>query len=154
MTAVSGNPLGVGDTDDRVRDLVHRAHLVEVLTLRAFTFVERGGHRVERALERPDLVCGHLLHAGGEIAGLDPLRGGREIAQRHGDASRGAVGKQGDDADKSKPEKNKDADQRSLRLLDSHSRNENRQQPRVLPLRSDDPEDAVVVGVVCGQIPD
>jgi len=69
------DPLGVGDTDDRVRDLVHRAHLVEVLALGAFTFVERGGHRVERALERPDLVCGHLLHAGGEIAGLDPLRG-------------------------------------------------------------------------------
>ena len=48
--------LAVGDTDDGVGHLVHGAHLGEVFLLSALTFAERPSHRVERTLERADLV--------------------------------------------------------------------------------------------------
>ena len=127
------DPLGVGDTDDRVRHLVDRADLIEVLALGALTFIERLGHRVERALERADLVRGSLRHAGRQIASLDPLRRGRQARERVGDASRRPVGEERDDPRQPEADHDQQRDEGALRLLDGRRRHQDREQTGVLP---------------------
>ena len=95
-----------------------------------------------------------LLHARGEIARLDALRGRREIAEWLGDAACGPVGKKRHDADEAEPEKDEDADERALRLIDTRRRDENREEAGVLPRVPEHAEDAVVVGMVRGHVLD
>ncbi|OLC09517.1 MAG: hypothetical protein AUH39_04410 [Chloroflexi bacterium 13_1_40CM_67_9] len=99
-------------------------------------------------------MCRYLLHASREVARFDTLRGRGEIAERHGDASCGAVGEERDHAHERQAHQDEDADQGALGLLDAGRRYEDRQQAGVLPLRPDHPKDAVVVGVVDSQVLD
>ena len=93
-------------------------------------------------------MSGHLPHPRREVARLDALRRRREIAERLGDAACGPVGEQRHDPDEAEPEKDEDADERALRLIDTRGGDENGEEAGILPRRSKDAEDAVVVRVV------
>ena len=95
-----------------------------------------------------------LLHPRGEVACLDPLRRGRQIAERYGDLARGAVGEEGDDAHEGETKKDQNADQRPLRLLDARGRHENGEKAGVLALGADDTEDSVIVPAIRGDVLD
>src|SRR5207247_5839200 len=132
-----------GDSESVARNLVDVAHLFKVFAFRSLAFVDRLGHRVERSLQSSDLFRRDLLHARGKIARLDPLRRGRQIAERYGDLARGAIGEEGDDTHEGETKKDQNADQRPLRLLDARGRHENGEKAGVLALRADDTEDSV-----------
>ena len=93
-------------------------------------------------------MSGHLPHPRREVARLDALRRRREIAERLGDAACGPVGEQRHDPDEAEPEKDEDADERALRLIHARRGDQNGEEAGILPRRSKDAEDAVVVRVV------
>src|SRR5258705_862651 len=76
------------------------------------------------------------------------------MPEGYGEAAWAVEARQADETEERETEEDKDADEGPLRRPMAGSRNRDRQQTRVLSLRTDDPEDAVVVGVVRRQVPD